>query len=535
MFVPATVSPSLLAKRWPLKKSYANTHSPLMKLLTLLFFTSLMTVQAAVQVASPFTSHMVLQRDQPVPVWGTAEAGEHVTVEFAAQKKTTVADASGHWRLALDALAASSDSRAFQITGSKTADALVLEDVLVGEVWLCSGQSNMVFTLSKSAYKWAGVNDEEKEIAAANYPLIRMFTGEGTKSYEPQTRVKGEWVVCTPQTAPAFSAIGYFFARDIQKELEVPVGILALSYGASCAEAWIRRETLAADPQLRPMLERFDEAVKTFRATPPPAAEPVAERSQDVSAANPKPKQAARRDPAQDQHNSTVMFNGMIAPVIPYAIRGVLWYQGESIAGGAAGRALYPHVQATLINDWRALWQQGDFPFYIVQLAGQDAPSNSPAVREVQATVLALKNTGMAVATDVGEVKNVHPRNKQAVGDRLARIALANAYGLPIEFSGPRFESMTVEGSSIRLNFSHVAGGLVAPPTGLKWFEVAGEEGKYEPAQATINGDTVVVSSPSVPAPINARYAWTNFPDGGHLYNAVGLPAAQFRTDAPRP
>lgn len=292
--------------------------------------------QAAVQLASPFTAHMVLQRDQAVPVWGTAEAGEQVVIEFAGQKKTATADAKGRWRTDLDALGASSDGRIFRVSGSKTEKPLVLDDVLVGEVWLCSGQSNMVFTVSKSAYKWAGVTNEAQEIAAANYPLIRMFTGEAAKAYEPQTRVGGEWRVCSPETVPAFSAIGYFFGREIQKELKVPVGLVALSYGASCAEAWIRRETLAADPKLRPMLEKFDADVAAFRALPKVTEQTGEVRSQDVNAAAaPKPK--APKDPVQDQHNTTVMFNGMIAPVIPYAIRGVLWYQGESIAGGMAG------------------------------------------------------------------------------------------------------------------------------------------------------------------------------------------------------
>ena len=502
-----------------------------MKRLSLLFFSLYTAAQAAVQLASPFTSHMVLQRDQPVPVWGTAEAGEQVTVEFAAQKKSAAADATGKWKIDLDALAASSEGRVFRVMGSMTAEPVVLDDVLVGEVWLCSGQSNMVHTVSKSAYKWAGVINEAEEIAAANYPLIRMFTGEAAKAYEPQPRVGGEWVVCSPATVPTFSAVGYFFARDLQKELNVPVGIVALSYGASCAEAWVRRDALAEDPQLRPMLEKFDAEVAAFRTLPKVPAAMAEVRSQDVNTTAPKPK--ALRDPVQDQHNATVMFNGMIAPVIPYAIRGVLWYQGESIVGGEAGVALYPRVQATLVNDWRSLWKQGDFPFYIVQLAGQNKSSNRPEVREAQATVLALKNTGMAVTTDIGEEKNVHPYNKQAVGDRLVRIALANTYGKALEFSGPRYESMAVEaGGAIRLRFSHTAGGLVARDGGLKWFEVAGADGTFVTAEATIDGESVVVRSADVPEPKAARYAWVNFPDGGHLYNGAGLPAAQFRTDA---
>ncbi len=496
---------------------------------SLLFVSLTAVAQAAVQLASPFTSHMVLQREQPVPVWGTADAGERVTLSFAAQTKSVIADANGRWRIDLDPLAASAEGHELRVAGSQTAETLVLHDVLVGEVWLCSGQSNMVHTVSKSVYRWAGVLNEEEEIAAAHYPLIRMFTGEAQKAYEPQTRIGGTWQVCSPETVPAFSAIGYFFARDLQRELNVPVGILALSYGASCAEAWVRRDALAAYPQLRPMLEKFDAEVAAFRALPKTTTENGDVRSQDVNVAAPKTK--TPKDPVQDQHNPTVMFNGMIAPVIPYAMRGVLWYQGESIVGGAEGVALYPLVQATLVQDWRALWERGDFPFYIVQLAGQDRPSNRPEVREAQATILNLPNTGMAVATDVGEERNVHPRNKQAVADRLARIALANTYGKPIEFSGPRYTGMRVENGAIRLLFSHTTGGLHARDGVLKWFEVAGADGKYVAAEAAIDGGTVIVRSAEVAEPVAARYAWVSFPDGGHLYNGAGLPAAQFRTD----
>jgi sialate O-acetylesterase len=235
----------------------------------------------------------------------------------------------------------------------------------------------------------------------------------------------------------------------------------------------------------------------------------------------------------QDQHNATVLFNGMIHPVIPCAIRGVIWYQGESIIdANKGGIALYPHVQAALIRDWRALWGEGDFPFYIVQLAGQEAASNSPWVREAQATVLSLPNTGMAVITDIGEAHNVHPKNKQDVGDRLSRIALANVYGLKMEFSGPAYESMQVEGGAIRVKFLHLGGGLVAKGgEPLKWFVIAGADKNFVSAEAKIDGDTVVVSSPDVAAPVAVRYAWVNFPDGCNLFNAAGLPAAQFRTD----
>ncbi len=502
--------------------------------LRLLFLPGLVAVATAdIKLASPFTSHMVLQREMKVPVWGTASAGEQVTVEFAGQKKSTVAGTGSQWRVDLDALAASAERRTLVVTGSKTSAPLELEDVLVGEVWLGSGQSNMDFSVSVKVKYFAGVTNEEQEIAAANFPLIRMFTGAPSKSYEPKSRVDGEWRICTPETVPSFSAVGYFFARDLQKEIKVPVGIVTLAFGASTAEAWIRRETMESDPKLKPLLDSFDAKVKAFV---PPTAEENKEWQDVVAkakAAGQRPRRRTRTDPVQDQHNATVLFNGMVAPVIPFAIRGVIWYQGESIVGGAAGIAFYPHVQSTLVHDWRALWGEGDFPFYIVQLAGQEATSNSPEVRAAQATLLTLEpNTGMAATTDIGEAKNVHPRNKQDVGDRLARIALANVYGQKIEFSGPQYQAMKIDRGAIRVSFTHLGGGLVAKGGGpLKWFEVAGADGKYVSADAKIDNDTVVISSAQVAAPVAARYAWVNFPDGCNLFNAAGLPAAQFRTE----
>jgi sialate O-acetylesterase len=486
------------------------------------------SVRAAVSLAAPFTSHMVLQRGVPIPVFGSASPAEIVTVTFAGESASTPTAADGHWRLDLPALPASAEGRPLTVAGSRSALPLTLDDVLVGEVWLASGQSNMDFTVSKKVKYFAGVANEEAEIAAADHPLIRMFTGAPVRALEPQSALAGQWLICSPQTVPAFSAVAYLFARDLQTQLGVPVGILTLAYGASTAEAWIGRPALLADPQLKPMVDRFDARVQAFRAQPPAAA--AEQRSEDVNAPAPK-KKAGPRDPVQDQHNPTVLFNGMIAPVIPYAIRGVIWYQGESIVGGAAGRALYPKVQATLVTDWRRLWAQGDFPFYIVQLAGQDAASNSPWIREAQATILQLPGTGMAVAADIGEAKNVHPKNKQDVADRLARIALAQAYGKAVEYSGPVYQAMTVEGPAIRLHFTHVAGGLVARGGPLRWFSLAGADHVFVPAEAEIVGDSVRVSAQGVTAPVAVRYAWANFPDGCNLFNQAGLPAAPFRTD----
>ena len=236
------------------------------------------------------------------------------------------------------------------------------------------------------------------------------------------------------------------------------------------------------------------------------------------------------RDPAQDQHQPTVLFNAMIHPLLPYAIRGAIWYQGESIVGGPNGLRLYGHVMETLVTQWRSLWGEGNFPFYVVQLPGQQNVSNNPLVREEQAKILSLPNTGMAVVLDTSEAKNVHPHNKEPLGDRLSRIALANVYGQKIEYSGPVFASAKIEGSAIRVKFTHAAG-LTAKGGTLKWFQIAGVDEKFVDADAKIEGDSVVVSSPQVSAPVAVRYAWDNYPDTANLYNGAGLQAAPFRTD----
>jgi sialate O-acetylesterase len=337
-------------------------------------------------------------------------------------------------------------------------------------------------------------------------------------------------MVCSPEAVPGFPAAGYFFARDLQKELDVPVGILTLAFGGSTAESWVRREALDSDPLLKPMLDRFDAAVRYYRASPNAPAGQAPQPPQTINArAGAKP--AKQRDPVEDQHQPTVLFNGMIHPVIPYAICGIIWYQGESIVGGREGVALYPHVRATLIADWRKLWGQGDFPFYIVQLAALGNVSNNPKVREAQAAVLSLPNTGMAVTIDIGDPTDVHPHNKQDLGARLSRIALANVYGRKIEYSGPVYESMKVEDHAIRIRFSHLDGGLIAKGGPLTWFEIAGGDQKFAKANAKIDGDSVIVSSAEISSPVAVRYAWDNYPEGCNLYNAAGLPAAPFRTD----
>lgn len=493
-----------------------------------LFFTS--AASAAVKPAALFTDHMVLQCGMDVPVWGTADPGEAVKVSFNGQTRSTTAAADGKWMVRLGKLEAGGPYE-MEIAGKNT---VAIHDVLVGEVWLAAGQSNMVFTVSKKAQFFAGMLDEDKEIAAANYPEIRMFTETVVKAYTPQDQALGDWKVCSPQTAGAFSAIGYLFARDLQQQLHVPVGIVTVAYGASTAEAWLPREALINDPQLKPLLDRFDAREAYFKDHPHAMA---ADAPPGPRTLNARPASAANRplfDPADDQHEPTVMFNGMMNPVVPYAVRGAIWYQGESIVGGREGIELYPHVMETLVKTWRSLWGEGDFPFYAVQLAALKNVSNNPMVREQQAKILSLPDTGLAVTIDVGDPDNVHPKDKEPVGQRLALIALAKTYGRKVEYSGPVYVSMKIEGSAIRLRFTH-AEGLMAKGGPLQGFQIAGADQKIDQhfvdAQAVIHGDTVTVKSDQVSAPVAVRYAWSNYPEGANLYNAAGLPAAPFRTD----
>jgi sialate O-acetylesterase len=491
-------------------------------------FFLLLAVAASAEVrpAALFSDHMVLQRGLSVPIWGTAAPGEAVKVTLHGQSRSTTAGADGKWMLRLRKLKAGGPYE-MRIEGKNT---IILHDLLVGEVWLASGQSNMVFTVSKKAASFAGMLDEDKQIATANYPAIRMFTVKEKKSYTPMDDVTGAWQVCSPETVAGFSAVGYVFARELQQRLHVPVGILTVAYGGSTAESWLPREAVAADPQLKPMLDRFD-ALEDFYKTHPGATTAEAPPPpQTINGRSVRP--GPMRDPVEDQHEPTVLFNGMLHPVIHYGLRGAIWYQGESIVGGQEGLALYPHVMETLVNEWRKLWGEGAFPFYAVQLPALKNVSNNPLVREGQAQILALPKTGLAVTIDVGDPDNVHPKNKEPVGERLALIALANAYGRKLEFAGPRYSSMKVEGQAIRIRFTHTDGGLVARDGPLKWFQIAGVDQHFVDAEATIEGDTVLVKSDKVSAPVAVRYAWANYPLGCNLFNAAGLPAATFRTDA---
>jgi sialate O-acetylesterase len=476
---------------------------------------------------------MVLQSGTLVPIWGTADPGEKVAVTLNGQTRSATTDARGKWTVSLYNLKAGGPFE-MTIAGDHAGDApIVVKDVLVGEVWLGSGQSNMQFNVSQKGHPPYGLLNEEKEIAAANYPQLRMFTVKSATALEPQSDVVGVWQVCSPALVGDWSAVGYLFGRDLNQALKLPVGIVLSAFGASTAEAWVPRDALTSDPLLKPMLDKLDARENYFKAHP--AVNGVAPSDADAPPSpqtiNARPgRPGPLRDPSHDQHQPTVLFNGMINPIIPYAIRGAIWYQGESVVGGPQGLLLYGHVMDTLVTQWRKLWGESNFPFYVVQLPGQQNVSNNPLIREQQAKILSLPNTEMAVVLDTSEAHNVHPKNKEPLGDRLSKIALANAYGRKIEFSGPVYASSKVEGSAIRVKFTHAAG-LMAKGGPLKWFQIAGADQKFVDADAKIVGDSVVVSSPQVSAPVAVRYAWDNYPDTANLYNGAGLQAAPFRTD----
>jgi sialate O-acetylesterase len=404
-------------------------------------------------------------------------------------------------------------------------------DVLSGEVWLCSGQSNMDFTLASTAKRsFSGVTDWQKEVAAANHPKLRMFTAEWTLREFPQPEVAGKWAVCTPETAGDFSAVAYYFGRGIQQNLDVPVGLVTCAFGASTIEAWISEDRLRAHPQLDGLLKEFGKKRLAYRENP--------KAFEDYGKALAKWKSGRlprNPDPVQDQHNPFVLHNGMIAPVAPYAIRGALWYQGES---NLNTRKLYPELQQALIDDWRALWKNPELPFYFVQLAAYKAPPKDPAgggqiaeMREAQAKSLAIPHTGMAVTIDIGDEKDIHPRNKLDVGKRLARLALTGTYRKPGVPAGPLFRDASVQGARIRVHFDHIDGGLVAKNGAPRGFAIAGADRKFVAADAVIDGASVMVSSPSVAEPAFVRYAWADNPVDANLFNADGLPASPFRTD----
>ena len=486
--------------------------------------------RADVKPAALFADHAVLQRDKPVPVWGTADAGERVSVIFAGHTVETTADAAGRWRVELPALAASAEPRSLVIRGKNT---VTLTDILVGEVWLASGQSNMARTLRNTSF------DTVFEYpASADFPMIREFTVAHAVTDQPAADVTGAWRRAGPATLPEFSATAWFFAHALHVVLRVPVGIVNSSWGGTPAEAWTDAEALRGSPVHAAVRQRWDEVIAAYPAAKARYDAARTDWEKQKSAATAAGKKFTKAVPAVPpgpghQNTPSGLFNGMIAPLTPAAFRGVIWYQGENnarVPRNTEYRQLFP----ALISGWRRVFTQGDFPFYWVQLANfasGDAESTVWAtLRESQTLTLALPNTGQAVIIDIGNVADIHPKNKKDVGRRLARLALRRTYGLDLVDSGPVFAKAAPEGAGWRVTFTHTDGGLVAPLNALSGFELAGADRVFHPADAKIQKDSVLVTSPSVPAPVAVRYAWRNAPVAG-LFNGEGLPATPFRTD----
>jgi sialate O-acetylesterase len=481
---------------------------------------------AELALAAPFRDGAVLQHGKPLPVWGTARAGEQVTIKFSGQSKSAYAGRDGQWKVQLDPLPVSADPSTLTAIGENT---VLVNDVLVGEVWLCSGQSNMNFPLG-------GAQDAEREIGEANHPLIRYFDVRSSISPEPLESAEGQWKTCSPETAGQFTAVGYFFARELHRQLGAPVGIIKATLGGSPIEAWMSAEALDSTPASSTARREWDRTSAGYRKR-------FAEYQQQLAAWRSRAAQAkAAGQPfteatpllayeESDRSMPAGLYNGFIHPLEPLRLAGFLWYQGESNVERAADyRILFPKM----IRQWRHGFQQPELPFLFVQLpnfndAGDATSQKWAWLREAQAAARVLPNVGMAVTIDVGDPADLHPRNKAEVGRRLALTALRQIYKRDVEDCGPVLRDVQREGSSLQLRMDH-AKGLQFKGSSMGTFTIAGPDRRFVPAEARIDGQVIHVAALAVEEPIAVRFAWENNPSAA-LINSAGLPAAPFRSD----
>ena len=495
------------------------------QLLALLFTSQLM---AFVKPNSLFTNHMVLQQNVVVPVWGTASDGELVTVKFNGQTVSSRA-VNGKWHLQLNPLKAGGPFR-MEITGENS---IMIEDVVVGEVWLCSGQSNMERQLGprppqKAIFNW------EKERDEARYPQIRMYYVPLKFSAEPLADRDSKWTVCSPETVKQFSAVGYFFAKNLYKNLKVPVGILFSAYGGTDAEHWTSQKDLASNPEFRGVVDNYQKAISNypekFEKYKQDEASLLKKFSADSAKAVSENKPLPRK-PSAPVHPSNGrvpggLYNAMINPLLPYAIKGACWYQGES---NNDRYQQYASLLTVMISSWRRDFHVGEFPFLIVQIA--PFKSMRPEIREAQWEVSKkVKNTALIVTTDCGDSTDIHPAFKQPIGDRLALAARALAYKQEIAFAGPEFKDLKVKGNKMVVTFNHTEEGLWVKGNELRGFTVADASKPFVKAKAIVKKDKVIVSAEGVKHPVAVRFGWENVPDV-NLYNKQGLPAVPFRSD----
>ena len=487
------------------------------------------TAQANVRLPAVIGNNMVLQKDVPLPVWGWADPGESITVTMGESLATVKADAAGKWKVTLPAEKKAGGPHEMIVAGK---NAIKISNILIGEVWAGSGQSNMQWSVA------ASLNAKE-EIAAAKFPNIRLFIIPLIPAGTPADNVQAEWVECTPETVARSSAVLYFFGREIHKDQNVPVGLITTAWGGTRIEPWIPPQGYTAIPELEgekngmldaltaygQALASYNDAVKAYTTTLKAAkpGEPL-----------PVPPGALPGHPLNSNGRWTGLYNGMIHPIAPFGIRGFLWYQGESNNGQGMH---YFQMKKGLIEGWRQVWNQEgnrDFPFLFAQLApykyGGD-PTSLPGIWEAQTATLSVKNTGMAVLTDITTVNDIHPPNKQEVGRRLALWALANTYGKKeLVYSGPLYKSIKVEGDKVIVSFEHGAGLKSRDGKDLSWWSIAGADKKFVSAVAKIEGDSVVVTAAGVAAPVAVRFGWHQLAEP-NLANAAGLPASPFRSD----
>lgn len=503
------------------------------------FFFSAITLSAEIKLPAVIGSHMVVQQEKPIRIWGWGEPGEKITVTFAGQKVQTSVDSEGRWEVILAEMKAEGDPHQMSISGSQS-QTVDLEDILIGEVWVCSGQSNMEWELRNT-------HSPIPEIRRADFPGIRFFHVPRKVSIRPLDDVEADWKVCLPETAKYFSAVAYYFGRELHQKLDVPIGLISTRWGGTRIEPWTPIEGFASVPELQEVLDRIESADTEYRhavAEFLPALKDWIERSEvALSQKRPIPFQPEMvRHPFYDPQAPTSLYNAMIHPLIRFAIRGAIWYQGES---NRIDGPIYTKKMQALINGWRKVWGLGDFPFFYVQLApyayeqipqeeGSDILNDFllPLIWEAQFNALQIPNTGMVVTTDIGNLYDIHPRNKKDVGYRLSLWALAKTYGWKdLVYSGPLYKSMAVEGNKIRIVFEQVGGGLISlDENPLTWFEVAGRERTFYRAKAEIDGDSVLVWNERISNPVAVRFGWHQLAEP-NLGNKEGLPASPFRTD----
>ena len=503
-------------------------------------------VRGEVRLAAIFSDHMVLQRDRPLRVWGWGDAGQRVEVRFGSERGQSIVATDGTWSCTLGPQSMSREPLEMLVTGGNE---LRVRDILLGDVWLCSGQSNMEWGL--------GGCDAPEDIRSSNFPLIRHFGVEMHFAHSPQQDVRGRWFVAKPETTPGFTAVGYYFARRVHEVTGVPIGLVRSSVGGTNIECWMSQETLMGTPALEPYAKLMRESLEQYQkdlATAIPGIEEWtvrAKREQQAGMTISMPP-AIPEFPFGEKMfrpRCVTLHNGMIHPLKGFAMRGVLWYQGENNAGNPADGKQYIEKKRAMIADWREWFSDPELPFYFVQLAAWQAANGDPNqadgwayFRDAQRQCLEIPNTGMAVAIDIGDALDIHPKNKFDVGERLARWALKHQYGEDIECSGPLFRSMEIQGEKIVVEFDHVGKGLmVGRKNGreaveevqggsLARFAISGEDGKWYWAQAELQENRVVCKHPAVLRPVAVRYAMSMNPEGANLYNRDGLPASPFTT-----